>query len=104
MESVIGLVDFVEGVVGKEELPGLERVVAQEVGLDRVLRALHEVEVAHRDRVDIAGEGSGSAELGGLVSEVVVACGEVEVEDLEGKWGGCGGEGVKLNGANPALY
>ena len=88
MESVIGLVDFVEGVVGKEKLPGLEGVMAQEVRPDRVLRALHEVEVAHRDRVDIAGESGGSAELGGLVSEMVVACGKVEVEDLEGKGGG----------------
>ena len=92
MESVIGLVDFVEGVVGKEKLPGLKGVVAQEVRPDRVLRALHEVEVAHRDRVGIAGEAGGSAELGGLVSEMVVACGEVEVEDLEGKGGG-GAEG-----------
>ena len=56
--------------------------MAQEVRLDRVLGALHDVEVAHRDRVDIAGEASGSAELGGLVSEVIVACGKVEVEDL----------------------
>ena len=100
---MIGLVDLVEGVVGEEQLPSLERVVAQEVGLDRVLGALHEVEVAHRDRVDIAGEASGGAELGGLVGEVVVACGEVEVENLEGKGGGCAGEGVELNGANPTL-
>ena len=54
--------------------------------------------------MDFPGEAGGVAELGGLVSEVVVACGEVEVEDLEGKGGRCGGEGVKLNGANPALY
>ena len=87
MEGVIGLVNLVEGVVGEEQLPGLERVVAQEVGLNGVLGALHEVEVAHRDRVDITGEASGGAELGGLVSEVVVTCGEVEVEDLEGKGG-----------------
>ena len=64
MEGVVGLMNLVEGVVGEEELPGLERVVAQEVGLDLILRALHEVEVAHRDRVDISGEASGSAELG----------------------------------------
>ena len=85
MESVVGLVDFVEGVVEKEGLPGLEGVVTQEVGPDRVLGALHEVEIAHRDRVDITTrEASGGAELGGLVSEVVVACGTVEVGDLEG--------------------
>ena len=104
MESVFGLVNLVEGVMGEKELPGLERVVAQEVGLDRVLRALHEVEVAHRDRVNVSGEASGGAELGSLVSEVIVACGKVEVEDLERKGGGCGGEGVELDGANPTLY
>ena len=94
MEGVVGLVNLVEGVVGEEKLPGLEGVVAQEVGPGRVLRALHEVEVAHRDRVDIAGEASGSAELGGLVSEVVVACGKVEVEDLEGKGVRRGGDEI----------
>ena len=104
MEGVVGLMNLVEGVVGEEKLPGLEGVVTQEVGPDRVLGALHEIEIAHRDRVDFPGEAGGGAELGGLVSEVVVACGEVEVEDLEGKGVGCGGEGMKLNGANPALY
>ena len=40
VESVVGSVDFVEGVVGEEKLPGLEGVVAQKIGPDRVLRAL----------------------------------------------------------------
>ena len=63
-----------EGVVREEEVPGLEGGAAKEVGPRRVLRALHKVEVAHSDCVDIPRKAGGGAELGGLVGEVVVAC------------------------------